>query len=86
MNDLRNKPVYGIGDLIKYKTFAGKNCFAIVTERLSDIKNGRPGFDAVESNDEGRIIDGAVSIGGWVWGYDYQFIRVVKHSSSPTVA
>jgi len=57
---------YNVGDLVRYETFTGELRTVKVTAKLSDIKNGRPGFDGFIHKNEGET----------VWGYDSQIIRV----------
>ena len=60
---------YEVGDTVTYTAFGGEQRTVIVTEKYEDVKNGRPGFDAVWpiiATDEG------------VWGYDDQIIRVER--------
>jgi hypothetical protein len=61
---------YEVGDTIICNVpsdVAGIRRTVVVTMKLDDVKNGRPGFD-------GKIVGSGVG----VWGYDYQIIRVIK--------
>lgn len=65
--------VYGIGSILVYQPFIGAPRTVKVLDKEDDIKNGRPGFDAVEISEEGKEMANK-----FVWGYDDQIIRVVK--------
>jgi hypothetical protein len=71
MNFDSTTPAYEVGDVIAYQTF-GQEIGArivVVTAKEADIKNGRPGFDAV-------LIDGTGSMSFMpVWGYDDQIVK-----------
>jgi len=55
---------YQVGSTVLYETFTGTIRQVVVTAKHDDVKNGRPGFDAIHGP-EG------------VWGYDDQIIEVV---------
>ena len=59
---------YNVGDTVRYETYTGELRTVRVTDKSSDIKNGRPGFDG---HIHGAKFD-------TVWGYDSQIIRVFK--------
>tara|TARA_B100000287_G_C20375969_1_gene679593 strand:+ start:44 stop:238 length:195 start_codon:yes stop_codon:yes gene_type:complete len=60
---------YRKGSIIEYKTFDGSLRKVLVTDKVSDIKNGKNGFDGLIVGDgNGKFA---------VWGYDHQIIRVV---------
>jgi len=59
---------YKVGSVIGYEALDGTRRKVVVTEKISDIKNGRPGFD-------GYIVDQPENT---VWGYDKQIIRVFR--------
>jgi hypothetical protein len=63
-NNERDK-MYKEGDTITYIPFGGGYRTGIVTEKFDDIKNGLPGFDL------------ELEVGGQVWGYDSQIIKVL---------
>lgn len=62
---------YQVGSVIRYEAFGEKRTVR-VTNRLDDIKDGRPGFDGEMLND--KFSDGT----NGVWGYDDQIIEVVS--------
>jgi hypothetical protein len=53
------------GDIVVYRNFMGALLTVQVSDVLSDIKNGRAGFD-------GRIVGADTEA---VWGYGYQVVR-----------
>jgi hypothetical protein len=62
--------VLSVGDRVEYMPFGGPTRDVDITAVLADVKNGRPGFDAVVR-------------GGWndapgdtVWGYAYQILTI----------
>ena len=57
------KHKYRVGSVIQYEAFGGEIRTVTVAEVEHDIKNGLPGFSAVEP----------------YWGYDYQIKRVIKY-------
>ncbi len=57
---------YEAGDVIWYRPFGGGLRRVIVTERLADVKHGRPGFDGVVASRPEK--------GLAVWGYDDQIV------------
>ena len=57
---------YKVGDTVRYETFTGELRTVKVTDKVTNIKNGKDGFD-------GHILDDEKST---VWGYDHQIIRV----------
>ena len=59
---------YEVGDIVRYRTFTGDLRTVKVTDKLDDVKNGRPGFDGHIRGNEDET----------VWGYDSQIIRVFK--------
>ena len=74
---------YDVGDIVRYRTFTGDLRTVKVTDKLDDIKNGRPGFDGLEvssnrSKDRSSLFQQIVSADTRVWGYDSQIIRVFK--------
>ena len=64
---------YKVGSVIEYSPFGGGCRRVVVEEKEDDIKNGRPGFSGHQVGAGPR--DG---LGGGVWGYDDQIIRVVS--------
>jgi hypothetical protein len=56
--------MYKIGDTIQYHTFGGNLRTVVVTDKLDDVKNGRPGFDGYLVGDREAT----------VWGYDDQIV------------
>ena len=74
---------YEVGDTVRYETFTGELRTVRVTDKLDDIKNGRPGFDGLEvsssrSKHRSSLQQQIVSEDTRVWGYDSQIIRVFK--------
>lgn len=63
------------GDEIIYETFTGSLRFVTVTEVLADVKNGRPGFDAIFTDPAERRSSFS---GGAVWGYLDQIISIER--------
>lgn len=59
---------YEVGDTVTYIAF-GEQRTVIVTEKYEDVKNGRPGFDAVWPTLSGDVD---------VWGYDIDIIGVER--------
>lgn len=57
-------PEYRAGDTVTYRVFGGELRTVRVTARLTDVKNGQPGFD------------GVLPSGATVWGYDVQIEAV----------
>ena len=55
-----NTKQYSAGDKVTYRVFGGKTRTVVVESRSEDIKDGKPGFDAVCG----------------AWGYDDQIVRV----------
>jgi hypothetical protein len=66
-----NTPNYQAGDTLTYSTFGGKPRRIRVTERCEDVKNGRPGFDGFEVNEQGQRVAEYDA-----WGYDSQILEV----------
>jgi hypothetical protein len=60
------------GDIVVYRNFMGALLTVQVSDVLSDIKNGRAGFD-------GRIVGADTEA---VWGYGYQVVRIHKADGS----
>ena len=54
---------YRVGSVIQYETFTGEVRVVTVREVEQNIKNGMPGFSAVEP----------------FWGYDHQITKVIKY-------
>lgn len=65
------------GQVVRYSTFGGGERRAVVTRWHPDVKNGRPGFDAV------AIGDGALSDGFEVWGYASQVVAFEGEAEAP---
>lgn len=63
-------PTYAVGDIVVQSTHLGGTRRVVVTERLPDVKNGRPGFDGQ--------VEGTTGDGGAVWGYDDQIMSVER--------
>jgi hypothetical protein len=61
---------YKVGDVLIYKDFGGTEKCVRINKKYSNIKNGRPGFDATIARGSGK--------NETVWGYDYQIIEVLK--------
>ena len=57
---------YNVGDTVRYETFTGELRTVRITAKISQIKNGRDGFDGYVAGDKNYT----------VWGYDSQIIRV----------
>lgn len=57
--------MYKVGDTIQYRTFGGGLRTVVVTDKMDDVKNGRPGFDGYLVGDPQAM----------VWGYDDQIVR-----------
>tara|TARA_R100001163_G_scaffold62804_1_gene53943 strand:- start:43 stop:273 length:231 start_codon:yes stop_codon:yes gene_type:complete len=60
MSDKTRRPQ--VGEHIYYRTFGSSVRYVMVTDVYDDVKNGRAGFDCVDSR------------GGTYWGYDDQVI------------
>lgn len=60
---------YKVGSILIYTCFGGGKRRVRVTEKDSNIKNGRPGFGGVVLNDGGEA-------GMGCWGYDDQIDSV----------
>jgi len=67
---LPSTPRYKVGSVIEYQPFGGGIRRVVVTDKDSNIKNGRPGFDGRIAGDDDPIAS--------VWGYDDQITRVVS--------
>jgi hypothetical protein len=57
---------YQVGDTVEYTPMGGGSRIVVVTDKDDNIKNGRPGFEALTEG---------------VWGYDDQIVRVVEKAS-----
>lgn len=69
---------YNVGDVVSYLAFGGVHRLVLVTNKESDIKNGRSGFDGilVDEFTHQPIEEG--EYGNGVWGYDDQILAVRK--------
>ena len=68
---------YKEGDTVRYETFTGELRTVRVTAKVSEIKNGKDGFDGVEVSSSRHLRDlPDVAPVSQVWGYDHQIIRV----------
>lgn len=67
---------YKEGSIIVYRPFGGGRRTVLVECKESNIKNGRPGFDGVLCDREGKPIHDEHE--GGVWGYDDQIISVLR--------
>lgn len=70
------KMIYNVGSIVSYSTFGGGHRTVKILNKESDIKNNRPGFDAVEVSQEGK--EWLEKSGCYVWGYDSQIKSVIK--------
>lgn len=61
----QTNPTIHPGQIVRYETFSGVIRTVRITEVHEDVKNGRPGFDAVDIETEQDE----------VWGYTAQIIR-----------
>jgi hypothetical protein len=80
MFGFRRTVAYKVGDVIEQACFGMMDCkrIVIVTERESDVKNGRPGFSGRLCDEQGQEICQDDRIGNGVWGYDTDVVRVVR--------
>lgn len=69
---------YDVGDVVVQRQ-GSQTRFVLVRTKEEDIKNGRPGFDGVETDAQGNVVQDDPEFSG-VWGYDDQVIRIVKHA------
>lgn len=67
---------YEVGDVVVYSPFGGGRRAVLVTNKESDIKNGRSGFDGLLVNEYDYQPIESDMFGGTVWGYDDQIISV----------
>lgn len=69
---------YNVGDVVSYLAFGGVRRVVLVTNKESDIKNGRSGFDGVLVDEITYQPIEAGEYGNGVWGYDDQILTVRK--------
>lgn len=72
---------YNIGDIIEYTAFGGERRRVVVTAKLDDVKNDRPGFDGTQiplnCSSPWDLAQEVWADCPGVWGYDDQITRVV---------
>lgn len=68
---------YEVGDVVVFETSTTKQEVR-VTEKHSDIKNGRPGFDGEVTKVIRTELASRREEGDLVWGYNNQIRSVVK--------
>lgn len=67
---------YNVGDVVSYLAYGGVHRLVLVTNKESDIKNGRSGFDGILVDPiTYEPLEGEV-FGNGVWGFDDQIMSV----------
>lgn len=72
---------YKINSIIQYRTLGGGIRVVKVTDKDDDIKNGKPGFDAIELDPRTKKPKPSPVRGdkyAFVWGYDEDIEKVIK--------